>query len=262
MFMLFALIFRGIAFEFRHQTEDYRWVWDIAFAGGSLLATLCQGFVLGGLINGVSMSNGMFSGGAFDFISLLGLVCGLGLAGGYTLLGAGWLIWKTDGPTQVFAREVAHTALLLTAVMMILVSGWSAWSVPEVADRWFSWPNIAFLAPVPVVTAAVLIAIWRGIWVGRDARTFILAQVVFLLGFAGLVVSLWPYVVPRHVTIWDGIADPYALMFIGVGLAIIMPIVLAYQAHAYWVFRGKARHLDGAYEAASALPVRSEHPIL
>ena len=115
MFMLFALIFRGIAFEFRHQAQTYRWVWDFAFAGGSLLATLCQGFILGGLINGVTMRDGMFAGGTFDFFSLLGLVCGLGLVGGYALLGAGWLIWKTDGPTQVFAREVAHSALILTA---------------------------------------------------------------------------------------------------------------------------------------------------
>ena len=245
MFMLFALIFRGIAFEFRHQAQTYRWVWDLAFAGGSLLATLCQGFILGGLINGVTMRDGMFAGGTFDFISLLGLVCGLGLVGGYALLGAGWLIWKTDGPTQVFAREVAHSALILTAIMMLLVSAWSAWSVPEVAARWFAWPNIAFLAPVPVVTAAVLAAIWRGLWTGREPRTFMLAIAVFLLGFAGLVASLWPYVVPRHVTIWDGVADPHTLMFVGVGIAIIIPIVLAYQAHAYWVFRGKTRHLDG-----------------
>jgi cytochrome d ubiquinol oxidase subunit II len=244
-FMLFALIFRGIAFEFRHQTQTYRWVWDLAFAGGSLLAPLCQGFILGGLINGVTMRDGMFAGGTFDFITLLGLACGLGLVGGYALLGAGWLIWKTDGPTQVFAREVGHSALILTAIMMLLVSAWSAWSVPEVAARWFVWPNIAFLAPVPVVTAAVLAAIWRGLWTGREPRTFILAIVVFLLGFAGLVVSLWPYVVPRHFTIWDGIADPYTLMFVGVGIAIIIPIVLAYQAHAYWVFRGKTRYLDG-----------------
>lgn len=245
MFMLFALIFRGIAFEFRVQAGSLRWVWDIAFAGGSILATLCQGFILGGLINGVVMQDGMFAGGTFDFVSVLGLVCGVGLIGGYALLGAGWLIWKTDGPTQVFAREVAHSALILTAAMMLLVSAWSAWSVPEIAARWFAFPNIALLAPVPVVTAAVLLTIWRRIWIGREVEVFLLAILVFLLGFAGLVVSLWPYVVPRHVTIWDGVADPQTLAFAGTGVAIIIPIVLAYQAHAYWVFRGKTRHLQG-----------------
>ncbi|MFG1464148.1 cytochrome d ubiquinol oxidase subunit II [Xanthobacter sp. DSM 24535] len=249
MFMLFALIFRGIAFEFRLQTVRFRWVWDLAFAGGSLLATLCQGFILGGLISGVTMSDGMFAGGTFDFLSMLGLICGIGLAGGYALLGAGWLIWKTDGPTQVFAREVAHAALILTGAMMLLVSAWSAWSVPEVAMRWFAWPGIAFLAPVPVVTAAVLFTIWRRLWTGRDAETFVLAILVFLLGFAGLVVSLFPYVVPRHVTIWDGIADTSTVIFAATGVVIVLPIVLAYQAHAYWVFRGKVRHVGG-YGAA------------
>lgn len=239
MFMLFALIFRGIAFEFRPRTVRFRWAWNLAFAGGSLLATLCQGLILGGLINGVAMSNGMFAGRTFDFVSLLGLACGIGLVGGYALLGAGWLIWKTDGATQMFAREVAHSAVILTAAMMALVSAWSAWSVPEVADRWFGWPNLAYIAPIPVVTAVILLAIWRRIWTGRDAGTFILAIVVFLLGFAGLVISIWPYVVPRHVTIWNGASDPPTLAFACTGAALIMPIVLAYQAYAYWIFRGK-----------------------
>lgn len=245
MFMLFAMIFRGISFAFRQQSQNYRRLWDIAFAGGSIVATLCQGLVLGALINGIPMKGGMFAGGPFTFFSFLGFLCGLGLIGGYALLGAGWLIWKTDGPTQVFAREVAHSALILTAIMMLLVSAWSALSVPEVAVRWFAWPNIAYLSLVPIATATLIILIWRRIWVGHDVETFISGLGVFLLGFLGLVVSLWPYVVPRHVTIWDGISDPQTLIFVGVGVAIIIPIVLAYQSHAYWVFRGKTRHLDG-----------------
>jgi cytochrome d ubiquinol oxidase subunit II len=262
MFMLFALIFRGIAFEFRLQAVRFRWVWDLSFAGGSLLAALCQGMILGSLINGVEMKDGMFSGGPLDAFSFLGLLCGVGLIGGYALLGAGWLIWKTDGPTQVFAREVAHSSLILTAGMMLLVSAWSAWSVPEVAERWFSWPNIAWLAPVPIVTAAVLLTIWRRVWTGFEVETFVLAIVVFLLGFAGLVVSMWPYVVPRHVTIWNGISDPQTLVFVGTGVAIILPIVLAYQAHAYWVFRGKTRHrggYGGPHEPAA--PTRQNPPL-
>jgi len=250
MFMLFALIFRGIAFEFRLQATRFRFIWDIAFSAGSILATLCQGMILGGLIGGVPVEDGMFAGGPFSFLSLLGLLCGVGLVGGYALLGAGWLIWKTDGATQVFAREIAHAALILTAAMMLLVSAWSALTVPEVAARWFAWPNLLFLAPVPLVTAGVLAAIWSGIWDGAELRTFLLALVVFALGLAGLVVSLWPYVVPRHVTVWDGIADPQTLAFIAVGLVIVLPIVLAYQAHAYWVFRGKTQPGHGAYGGA------------
>ena len=252
MFMLFALILRGIAFAFRLQTERFRWAWDLAFSGGSIVAALCQGLILGGLINGVSIQNGMFSGGPLDFFSLLGLLCGAGLVGGYALLGAGWLIWKTRGSTQVFAREVAHAALILTVVMMLLVSAWSAWSVPDVARRWFNWPNVAYLAPVPLITGVVFLAIWRRLWDGREAGTFVGALVVFLLGFLGLVVSLWPYVVPRHITVWDGVSDPQTLMFIGIGIAIIIPIILGYQGHAYWVFRGKTEHNAGYGGGAQA----------
>ncbi|MER9595658.1 cytochrome d ubiquinol oxidase subunit II [Mesorhizobium sp. M0244] len=242
MFMLFALIFRGIAFGFRLRAASYRWVWDIAFAGGSILAGLCQGFVLGGFIGGIPMEAGMFSGGPFDCFTILGLLCGLGLLGGYALLGAGWLIWKTEGSTQIFAREVAHAALIVTAAMMAIVSGWTALAEPNVASRWFVWPNIAYLAPLPLSAAIIACFIWRSLWGKRETLPFILSAVLFLLGFAGLAVSLWPYIVPRHISIWDGAADPQALAFAGVGIVIIIPIVLAYQAHAYWVFRGKVEH--------------------
>ncbi|QEL26930.1 cytochrome d ubiquinol oxidase subunit II (plasmid) [Bosea sp. F3-2] len=245
MFMLFALIFRGVAFGFRLQATRFRFVWDAAFAGGSILATLCQGMILGGLVTGVPVDNGMFTGGTFSSFTLLGLLCGVGLLGGYGLIGAGWLIWKTDGPTQVFAREIAHAALILVAIMMLLVSAWSAWSVPEVAARWFSWPNLILLAPVPLVTLAVIASIWRGLWRGADARTFLLSLGLFMLGLLGLVVSLWPYVVPRSVTVWDGISDPQSLAFIMAGVVLILPVVLVYQAHAYWVFRGKTGLADG-----------------
>jgi cytochrome bd ubiquinol oxidase subunit II len=250
LFMLFGLILRGVAFAYRLQATRYRRTWDFAFAGGSLLATLCQGFILGGFIAGVPMQNGVFGGGPFTCFTLLGLFCGLGLIGGYALLGAGWLIAKTEGSTQIFAREVGHSELILTAAMMVIVSGWTALSEPEVATRWFSWPNIAFLAPVPVVTALVIRAIWRALWSPREMLVFSLSFVLFLLGYAGLIISIWPYVVPRHVTIWDGAADPQTLLFVGVGIAVVIPIVLAYQAYAYWVFRGKTR-LHGAYGVAS-----------
>jgi cytochrome d ubiquinol oxidase subunit II len=250
MLMLFSLVFRGIAFAFRPQSKAFQRVWDVAFSGGSLMATFAQGLILGTVIGGVKMQGGMFAGGSFDFLSILGILCGIGLVGGYALLGAGWLIWKTDGPTQVFAREIGHAALIVTAVMMAAVSAWTPLRDPAIAARWFAWPNIALLAPVPVITLGVMIATWRSLWSAHEVLCFRLAMVLFLLGFAGLAVSLFPYVIRPEVTIWSGLGDSQTLWFAGVGIVCIMPLVLAYQCYAYWVFRGKAVHEhDGGYGA-------------
>ena len=244
MLMLIALIFRGIAFEFRFQERLFRRVWDYAFAGGSVLAVLAQGFVLGGFIGGVPVENGAFSGGPFSWFTILGLFCGLGLLGGYALLGAGWLIWRTNEGTQVFGREVGQAALLLTVAGMILVSAWTAVTVPEVAHRWFSWPRLLPLALLPLAAAAIAVLIWRNLWSRHEVRTFGLGILLFLTGFAGLAVSLWPYVVPRHATIWSASSDDTSLRFVGVGVLVVLPIILAYLAHAYWVFRGKTVSTD------------------
>jgi cytochrome d ubiquinol oxidase subunit II len=257
--MLFALVFRGIAFAFRGEAGRSRRTWDFAFAGGSLTAAFAQGLILGGFINGVDVQNGVFHGGPFGFLSFLGVLCGLGLIGGYALMGAGWLIWKTDGPTQVFAREIGHAAVILTAAMLALVSAWTAWSDPEVADRWFSWPNIAWLAPIPLISIAALAAAWRALWSGPESRLFLVSILIFLLGFFGLAVSLWPYVVPRHITVWNGAADPQTLWFVGIGLSFILPIVLAYQFHAYWVFRGKTRLETNADDKAASPAIWARH---
>lgn len=245
--MLFGLIGRGVAFGFRGHAQRFRWFWDSVFAGGSLLAVLSQGLILGGFISGVPVFEGMFAGGPLLAFTVLGLLCGLGLVAGYALLGAGWLIWKSSGTTQVFARKIGRIALVGAAVMMALVSAWTALVDPVVAQRWIAWPNIAWLAPVPVTTALVVLWAWRSLNGPHEARTFQLGIGLFLLGFGGLIVSMWPYIVPRAITVWDGAADRQTLAFAGVGIGIVIPLVLAYQAHAYWVFRGKV----GSAEPAS-----------
>jgi len=237
--MLLALVVRGVAFSFRENATRSRGVWSWAFSLASLTAAFCQGLVLGGIVQGVSVRDGAFAGGVFDFVSILGVLCGVGLVAGYALLGASWTIWRSNGPTQTFAREIAHAALLLAMAMMAIVSAWTAWHEPAIAARWFSWPNIALLAPVPAVTALAAWTLWRSLWGARDIRPFLLSITLFLLGFGGLAVSLWPYIVPRSVTIWQGAADPASLAFIAPGLIVVMPIVLGYQFHAYRVFRGK-----------------------
>ncbi|WP_245308878.1 cytochrome d ubiquinol oxidase subunit II [Aurantimonas sp. 22II-16-19i] len=239
VFMLFGLILRGISFGFRAETSRFRGVWDTVFALGSLLTALCQGLILGNLVAGVPIENGMYAGGPFGFLTLAGVASAIGVASGYMLLGASWLVLKTTGSTQVFGREVGRAALILVTVMMIVVSALTSLADPEVAARWFSFPNIAYLALVPVLTALVVAALWRSFWGPHDGRPFQLSVGLFLLGTLGLVVSLWPYVVPRHITIWNGASDSQTLAFAAVGALIFVPLVLAYQIHAYWVFRGK-----------------------
>jgi cytochrome d ubiquinol oxidase subunit II len=237
--MLFALIFRGIAFEFRFRATRFRLLWDWAFAGGSTLAAFCQGVVLGGFIGGITVADGMFAGGTFDFLGAFSIVCGLGVIAGYALLGSTWLIFKTDGLTARLGRQAARVALPVTLGFIALVSLWTPLQFPHIAERWFGWPNIALLSPVPILTVLIALGIWRHIEGGPDYRAFALSVVLILLAFLGLGISLWPYAVPYHATLWQAASSPPTLVFVGIGTALILPIVLAYGAFAYWMFRGK-----------------------
>jgi cytochrome d ubiquinol oxidase subunit II len=237
--MLFALIFRGIAFEFRFRADRLRPLWDLAFSGGALLAAFCQGIMLGAFIDGIHVEGRAFAGGTFDFLSAFAIVCGLGLAAGYALLGATWLIFRTEGATARFARGAAPYALALTLAFIAVVSLWTPLAHARIAERWFSWPNIGFLSPVPLLTALVAYGIWRSIGSAREARAFLLSIVLFLLAFLGLGVSLWPYAVPYDATLWQAASSPATLAFVGIGTALIVPIILAYLAYAHWIFRGK-----------------------
>jgi cytochrome d ubiquinol oxidase subunit II len=237
--MLFALVFRGVAFEFRFRAERYRRVWDALFAGGSVLAAFCQGMVLGGFISGIPIAGRAFQGGTFDFFSWFAVVCGLGVIAGYALLGATWLIVKTDGLTARFGRGAARLALPATLGFVAVISVWTPIAFPHIGQRWFSWPNIAFLSPVPALTALIGAGIWRHIDGGSERRPFMLSVALFLLAFLGLGISLWPYAVPYQATLWQAASSPPTLVFIGIGTAIILPVVLGYFVFAYRVFRGK-----------------------
>lgn len=249
MAMLFALILRGVAIAFRGNAERFRRAWDVIFGAGSVLAALAQGMILGGLINGVSVHDGRFAGSATDVLCVLGLLCGVGLMGGYALLGAGWLIWRSEGTTRTFAREGGHAALIVTTAMLVVVSLWTTLVDPRIAERWFGWPTNLWLAPVPMLAMLASAATWFSLWGESRVRPLLLGIVIFLCGFAGLAVSLWPYAIPHSVTIWQAASDPQSLRFIGFGLMIVLPVVLAYQANAYWVFRRSAQTTSEGYES-------------
>jgi cytochrome d ubiquinol oxidase subunit II len=246
MVMLFALVFRGVAFEFRFKAKTSRGWWDFAFAGGSTVAALAQGIVLGSFVQGYRVVDGAYAGGPFDWLTPFSLLTGVAVIAGYALLGATWLIWRTEGALQIWAYGVARTTLVLVLFFLLAVSLWTPFTEPAIAERWFGdLGRFLLLAPVPLLTGLAALALWRAIGQRRDLQPFLYAIAIFLFSFIGLGVSLWPYAVPRAVTIWDAASPAKSQSFLLVGVAIMLPIILAYSFHAYWVFRGKLKRGEG-----------------
>jgi cytochrome d ubiquinol oxidase subunit II len=238
--MLLALVFRGVAFEFRTVSRSKTWL-NVAFATGSTLAAFAQGIILGGLIQGVTVRNGAFAGGALDWATPFAFLSGLAMIAGYGLLGATWLILKTEGAVAQRARGQAKILLLAVLVFMGAVSLWTPLAQPRIAERWFSLPNFYFLWPVPAVTALVAFACWRWIEKGYDAPPFLAAIALFLLGYLGLVISNFPYLVPPVLTVWATAAAPASQIFMLLGTLVLLPMILGYVAFVYWLFWGKVR---------------------
>ena len=243
--MLLALVFRGIAFEFRGLAGK-KAGWNAAFVGGSTLATLCQGVILGGLVQGIKVDNAAFAGGTFEWATPFAVVCAFGVAAGYALLGATWLVMKTEGEVARRARAQAKGLLVTVLAFLALVSIWTPLLVPRIFERWFSMPNILFLWPVPLATAAVGLIAWRSLAGEGERGPSTAAIVLFLLGYLGLLISSFPYLVPPILTIWQTAAAPTSQAFMLMGTLVLLPMVLGYTAFNYWLFRGKVR-ADGAY---------------
>ena len=238
--MLLALVFRGVAFEFRTVSRSKTWL-DVAFTAGSTLAAFAQGVILGGLIQGVKVANGAYAGGPLDWATPFALLSGLALVAGYGLLGATWLVLKTEGPVADRARDQAKVLLIAVLVFMAAVSLWTPLTEPRIYARWFSLPNFYFLWPVPAVTALVAFTCWRWIEHGREAPPFLAAIALFLLGYLGLVISNFPYLVPPTLSVWDAAAAPASQIFMLLGTLFLLPMILGYIAFVYWLFRGKVR---------------------
>ena len=237
--MLIALVFRGVAFEFRFKAETSRRVWDYAFHYGSLAATFFQGMVLGAFVQGFSNDGRAFTGSTFDFLTPFSVATGVALVLGYGLIGATWLVMKTTGELEIWARRMAVRFLIGVVVAMAIVSLWVPFLGREIEARWFSWPNIAVLSPVPLLTAFAAWRLWRGIEDGRMYSPFLLSIALFLLGYLGLAISLFPTIVPPNVTVWQAANTPASQLFALVGFSIVMPLTFLYTGWAYWVFRGK-----------------------
>jgi len=237
--MLLCLIFRGVAFEFRFKAHTSKRLWDYAFHFGSMGAAFFQGVILGGFIQGIEVEGRAFAGGPFDWLSAFSFMTGLALVSGYALLGATWLNMKTEHETQVWARNSAKYVLIFVAVFMGLVSLWVPFLDNDINVRWFGGSNEYYLMILPVLSALAFFALAFSLHRGDEYKPFFLSLILFLFGYIGLGISLWPWVVPHSVTLAEAAAAPESLSLMLVGVAIMLPIILVYTGYCYYVFRGK-----------------------
>ncbi|AKJ30278.1 cytochrome d ubiquinol oxidase subunit II [Caldimonas brevitalea] len=245
LLMLLGLLFRGVAFEFREVAGPRRALWDRGFFCGSLVATYAQGVVLGNFIQGFPVSGRQFAGSSWDWISPFALLTGLGLVAGYALQGATWLVMKTEGELQQWAKQMARRCLWGVLAFIAMISVWTPLAEPRIAARWFSLPNVFYFAPVPLLTVVLAWQLERGLRRGWDVVPFLCSMGLFFLAFTGLVISLWPYVAPPSITLWDAAAAPKSQAFMLIGTMFLLPVILLYVFWSYWVFRGKVKGHHG-----------------
>ncbi|MGA2894030.1 MAG: cytochrome d ubiquinol oxidase subunit II [Xanthobacteraceae bacterium] len=241
LLMLLALIFRGVAFEFRYRDAEHRTFWDHGFAVGSTLAAFAQGIVLGAFIQGFQVEGRQFVGSSFDCFTPFSIFTGIGLVFGYALLGAGWLVIKTEGGLQDWARTLGKGCLTGTTLVIAIVSLWTPLSDPHIAARWFSWPNVGLLAPVPLITVGLVWYAWRSLNNASEYAPFIAALGLFVMSYFGIAISLWPMIVPGHFTLEQAASSESTQAFLLIGTLFLLPIIFVYSGWSYWVFRGKVR---------------------
>ena len=239
--MLLALVFRGVAFEFRWRDPAHQAFWDRAFTGGSFVAAMSQGIVLGALLQGITVAGRAYAGGWWDWLTPFTLLTGVSVTLAYGLLGATWLNLKTEGELQQQAARMARWLGAATLGAIVVVSLATPFLRGAYFDRWLSFPNILWVAPVPVLVGIASLAFVRSLKAGHELSPFLLTLSIFLLCFIGLGISVFPYVIPGAVTIWEAATERSSQIFMLVGTAIVMPMILGYTAWTYYVFRGKVK---------------------
>ena len=244
--MLLALIFRGVAFEFRFRSRRNRHLWDLGFAVGSIVAAFAQGVALGALVQGIPVANRAYAGGWWDWLTPFSILTGIALVVGYALLGATWLIMKTEDDLQARAYQWAYWAAIATLVGIAFVSIATPLLNPIYADYWFSWPAVLYTMLVPILVIIVAYGLFQSIAQQWTYAPFLFSICLFLLSYIGLGISFHPYVVPTSITIWEAAAPDSSLVFILLGAAFLLPLIMVYTAYSYWVFRGKV-DVEGGY---------------
>ena len=243
--MLLALVFRGVAFEFRWRSQKHKHLWSAAFSGGSILAAFAQGVALGALVQGIDVEGRAYAGGWFDWLTVFSVMTGFALVVGDALLGATWVVLKTEGGLRDQAKRFAWGFGALTLAAIGSVSLWTPFLNEAYLTRWFAWPNLILSAVMPLLVLGCAYALIRGLQRGPDGLPFLAANGLFVLCYLGIGISFYPYIVPHSVTIWNGAAPDSSLWFLLAGTAVLLPMILGYTAYVYWVFRGKLDPNEG-----------------
>jgi len=241
--MLAGLIFRGVAFEFRFKSRGRRIWWNRAFCWGSAVATFAQGAVVGSYIQGFAVKDFVYVGDAFDWLSPFTVLTGLGMMAGYALLGATWLILKSEGYVQDWAYRIAPKLLMAVLAVFAIISIWTPFVDPNVWSRWFD--HIQLIWVLPALSMACAFTIFRSVRRRDEGLPFISTLGLFIFTYLGLVASKWPVIVPPNYTIWDAASAPESQLFLLIGMLFVIPVVLTYTAWSYWVFRGKVKVGEG-----------------
>jgi len=240
--MLFGLILRGVAFEFRFKAEQRRYIWDVCFHIGSVVAAFMQGVMLAALVQGLEVKDRLFAGGQFDWLTPFAFVCGIAMIIGYALLGATWLIIKSEDKLQNWARKVAYRMLIALMVAMAVVTVSMFFLGVEATTHWFELPTLLYLAPIPLIAIALFYFMRKDLHGEHEYRPFLLTILLFLMGYIGICSAVFPYIVPYAMTMHEAAAADTSLSFMLIGAAIMLPIILSYTAYGYYVFKGKSTH--------------------
>jgi cytochrome bd ubiquinol oxidase subunit II len=237
-FILGGLILRGVAFEFRDQTQRMRWIWDLSFAGGSLIASFMQGTTVGALVEGLKVTNGQYSGGDFGWLTPFSALCGIGLCLGYALLGACWLVKKCDAEVRGRAHRQIRVLAIAVLVFLVVVFVYALAEHLPILHRWIDRPYL-FVFPAIGAVAAIVLAL--SILRHNDHWPFYTVAVIFVAAFGTLALSFWPYMIPFVITIDEAAAPQSSLLFMFWGGVVVFPLMLLYTLVSYSVFRGKIK---------------------
>lgn len=245
--MVIALIFRGVAFEFRFKANRTKHLWDQAFIWGSILSSFLQGVILGAYIQGIHIVDGRFAGGGLDWLTPFSLFTGLGVVVVYAALGCGWLIMKTDQQLQQHIFKLMPKLLTTLLVIFIAVSIYTPLAHTQIAERWFTMPQLLYFSPVPILVALLTILAIRACKQQHENTPFLYTLGLVFLAYTGFLISLFPHIIPPSVTIWDAAAPESSQLFALIGALVLIPIIIGYTAMAYWIFRDKVRVGDEGY---------------